>query len=451
MKRAWHMTGRTARTAISFILSGLLICLGVAGVYSQQSQPVSAQTKGSVLTTGSYQIFVQPDAHLSPVLHLIRSARKSIRLEVYLLTDRSIVNELQSAHARGVDVRVLLEQHPYGAGRYAQLGYNNLQAAKVPVRWANEGAFTYTHEKSMEIDGTTAGIFTFNFSSSGFLSNREFGLIEQSGTDATAIGSIFDADWNRRAPHVSAPDLVVSPYNSRRVFTALIDSAHRTLDLYAEEVNDSSIESHLANAVKRGVRVRLIVPAGSAGVDAIRHAGVAVKLQPTPYVHAKIIVADGHRFYLGSENISATSLDKNREMGITLDNTTLAGFLEATFASDWAGGTSSQVRSTPPPASSHTGSFAVHVTTSPKTVSRGDTLTITARTHSGAACSVEVVYPSHHASRARSIAAQKTAGRSGVISWALVIGTSSKGAGTASVRCTFNGGSSSGTASYQVK
>jgi phosphatidylserine/phosphatidylglycerophosphate/cardiolipin synthase-like enzyme len=411
---------------------------------------VFAQTRGSVITTGSYQLFEQPDAHLSPVLHLIRSARKSLRLEVYLLTESSIVNELKSARSRGVDVRVLLEQHPYGAGRYAQLGYNKLQADGVPVRWANESAFTYTHEKSMEIDGTTAGIFTFNFSSSGFLHNREFGLIEQSSTDAKAIATVFDADWNRRSPHVSAPDLAISPSNSRHVFTALIDAARRTLDLYAEEVNDTSIEDHLAQAVKRGVRVRLIVSAGSSGVDAVRAAGVAVKLQPSPYVHAKAIVADGHTFFVGSENISATSLDNNREMGIVLDNATLAGFVEAAFTSDWGNRSPSQARSTPVSPPAHAGNFSVRVTASPQSLSRGNTLTIAAKTRSGAACTVQVIYPSHHASRARSVESQKTAGHSGTVSWTLVIGTSSKGAGTASVRCILNGASATGSASYQV-
>ncbi len=445
------MIARSLRSVFSLLMATLLICFGVAALWSKHSPTVSAQTKGSVITTGSYQLFEQPDAHLSPVLHLIRSARRSLRLELYLLTESSIVNELQRARARGVDVRVLLEQHPYGADRYAQLGYSKLQAAGVSVRWAFESAFTYTHEKSMEVDGTTAGIFTFNFSSSGFLHNREFGLIEQSSTDAKAIATIFEADWNRRATHVSAPDLVVSPYNSRRTFTTLIDAARRRLDVYAEEVDDASIESHLATAVKRGVRVRVIVPAGSSGVDAIRQAGVLVKLQPTPYVHAKIIVTDGRRFYLGSENISATSLDKNREMGITLDNTTLAGFLEAAFAADWGGGSSSAVRSTPPPSSSRTGSFAVRVTTSPQTLSRGDTLTIAAKTRPGASCTVEVIYPSRHASRARSLDSQKIAGHSGTVTWTLVIGTSAKGGGTASVRCTLNGASSTGSASYQVE
>jgi hypothetical protein len=322
----------------------------------------------------------------------------------------------------------------------------------VPVRWANENAFTYTHEKSMEVDGTTAGIFTFNFSSSGFLSNREFGLIEKNKTDAAALAAIFDADWNRRPARFSSSDLVVSPVNSRHTFTSLIDSARHTLDLYAEEVADPTLEAHLAGAVHRGVRVRLIVPSSSPGVDAVSKAGVAVKIQPQPYVHAKSIVADAHAFFIGSENISPTSLDKNREVGITLDNRQLAGFVESAFTRDWSGSSSPPPPSAPPPPTTgNGGSLSVRVTASPGSVSRGDTLTIRARTRSGATCAVRVVYPDGIRSRARSVQGQKRAGSSGTVSWYLTIGTRSTGTGRATVSCSLGGSAGSGSATYSVR
>lgn len=429
--------------------TALAVILLASAAYPSHAGVAAVQTSGSVITTGQYEMFVQPDAHLSPVLQLIRSARRSLRLEIYLLTNRSIITELQKARARGVDVKVLLEQHPYGAGRYAQLGYTHLQSAGVPVRWANENAFTYTHEKSMEVDGTTAGIFTFNFSSSGFLSNREFGLIEKNSKDAGALAAIFDADWNRRPARFNSSDLVVSPVNSRRTFTSLIDSAHHTLDLYAEEVADPAIESHLASAVRRGVRVRLIVPSSSSGVDTVRASGVAVKLQPQPYVHAKAIVADGHAFFIGSENISPTSLDRNREVGISLDNRALAGFVEGTFNRDWGGSSSSS--SPPPPPPSTGGSLRVRVVASPPAVSHGDRMTITAQTRSGASCSVRVVYPDGYQSRARSVRAHKRVSWSGTVSWSLYIGTRSTGTGRVTVSCTLGGTSGSGTALYSVR
>ncbi|MBV9281431.1 MAG: hypothetical protein JOZ41_15230, partial [Chloroflexi bacterium] len=132
----------------------------------------------------SIQVFVEPGAHVAPVLSLIRSARRTLRLEVYLLTDRSVVAELARARGRGVDVRVLLEEHPFEGSRYAQLGYNALHQAGVPVRWANEGAFRYTHEKALEVDERLAGILTLNLTSSGIFRNREFGVLDASSEDA---------------------------------------------------------------------------------------------------------------------------------------------------------------------------------------------------------------------------------------------------------------------------
>ena len=219
-----------------------------------------------VLASGSIAVFVEPAEHLSPVLSLIREARQSIRLEVYLLTNRAVVNELGKARQRGVDVRVLLEERPYGAQRYARLGYSALRSAGVNVRWANESAFTYTHEKAMVVDGRLAGIFTFNLSSSGVYSNREFGVLDDNAADARILAAVFDADWSRRPARIGSTRLVISPYNSRRDFDTLIGSARRRLDVYAEEVNDGAIESRLIGAERRHVRVRLITSAGSAGV-----------------------------------------------------------------------------------------------------------------------------------------------------------------------------------------
>jgi hypothetical protein len=92
----------------------------------------------------------------------------------------------------------------------------------------------------------------------------------------------------------------------------------------------------------------------------------------------------------------------------------------------------------------------VRVTTSPQSVSHGQTMTITARTRSGASCAVRVLYPDGYQSRARSVAGQKTAGSSGAVSWSLAIGTKSTGAGKVTVTCTLGNTSGNGSASYTV-
>lgn len=415
-------------------MAGLLACLTL--------QPARAANPVS--------FFVEPGAGLQPVLQLIRSARHTIRLEIYLLTERSVINALGAAHSRGVQVRVLLEQHPYGGSpESAQSAFNGLRAAGASVRWANESAFTYTHEKAMVVDGQVAGIFTLNLSYSGIESNREFGAIDRQSADARTLAAVFDADWNRKRPSVQYGDLVISPYNSRSRLEALINSAKHRLDLYEEEIDDIGVEGRLIAARNRGVRVRLITSATSGGVDTLRARGIAVALMTRPYVHAKAVVADGSRVFIGSENVSATSLDSNREAGIIRNDRSLAGVVEAAFAADWKANASS-VPPSPPPTSSSSGPLHVSVTTVPTSVSRGQYLTIRAVTRPRAVCTVKVTYPDGYVSRAHVLGESRTAGPSGTVEWSWREGSTKTGIGHAAVTCTLGSTSGSGTAGFTI-
>src|SRR5438046_1135097 len=60
------------------------------------------------------QVFVEPEDGPAPLLTAINGAGKSIDLVMYLLTDRQIIGALENAERRGVRVRTLLEQHPFG-------------------------------------------------------------------------------------------------------------------------------------------------------------------------------------------------------------------------------------------------------------------------------------------------------------------------------------------------
>lgn len=394
--------------------------------------------------------FVEPGSGLQPVLQLIRSARHSIRLEIYLLTEHSVINALGAAHSRGVHVRVLLEEHPYGgSASSSRAAYDDLRAVGVSVRWANESAFTYTHEKAMVVDGQVAGIFTLNLSYSGIESNREFGAIDRQPADAGALAAIFDADWNRQRPRVRYGDLVISPYNSRSRLNALINSARRNLDLYEEEVDDTGIEAHLIAARKRGVRVRLITSAGSSGVDTLRARGIAVAIMTSPYVHAKAIVADRSHVFIGSENISSTSLDANREAGIIRNDRSLAGVVERAFSADWKANISSG--SAPPPPSTYSGPLRVTVTTSPASVSRGEYLTIRATTKRGASCGVRVTYPDGYVSRARALQESRTVDSSGAVEWSWREGSTVGGTAHAAVTCTLGSSTGSGTVAFTIR
>jgi cardiolipin synthase len=123
----------------------------------------------------------------------------------------------------------------------------------------------------------------------------------------------------------------------------LISSAHHTLLIEAEEMNDDAIEQALVNAAQHGVRIEVILPApqgsqsdsNSQGIGTIKQGGVQVKEDSKLYMHAKIIVVDGKTAFVGSENISTQSLDRNRELGIIVSDAGVLGTLQSTFQKDW--------------------------------------------------------------------------------------------------------------------
>jgi phosphatidylserine/phosphatidylglycerophosphate/cardiolipin synthase-like enzyme len=106
----------------------------------------------------SVQVFVEPDAGEAPVLRAIKGAATSVWVEVYEMTDTAVKHALEDVANRGVDVRVLLEPHPFGGGDVqAQQTLEELAASGVHAE-ASDPAFTYTHAKLLLVDGVIAYI-----------------------------------------------------------------------------------------------------------------------------------------------------------------------------------------------------------------------------------------------------------------------------------------------------
>ena len=288
------------------------------------------------------KLFIEPDAGESIILDAINTAHRSIWLEMYLLTDTSIIQALENVAHHKVAVRVMLEPAPYGGGSPQDV-IDELKLAGIMVKTTSPN-FTLTHEKGMVIDGNTAFIMSCNFTYSALNgTNREYGVIDTVAQDVQGVTDIFNADWNRTLPHITNASLVISPTNSRTALTTLIMSAKKTLILEEEEMLDDSVEQALVSAAHRGVSVQVILPtpykgesdSNSSGIAVLKKGSVQVKEDPQLYIHAKMIVADGVQAFVGSENISAPSLDGNRELGILLTDKGTLMTLQKTFQQDW--------------------------------------------------------------------------------------------------------------------
>lgn len=125
------------------------------------------------------------------IMELIRSARQSIDVEMYVFTNEDIARELVLAAGRGVRVRVILE------GRVNSYNLEEISSALsdggVLVKWASPD-FKLTHSKMMLVDGKRALVGSINFSKSAVGKNREAAAIIEGGTVKEYI-DVFERDW----------------------------------------------------------------------------------------------------------------------------------------------------------------------------------------------------------------------------------------------------------------
>jgi phosphatidylserine/phosphatidylglycerophosphate/cardiolipin synthase-like enzyme len=331
--------------ALLVAMIGAVICATLLVRQAGPGQPAPslaamATVASPVEPGGITGIFIQPGDGRRPILDEIAAATTSIDLEIYIVSDDEILEGLEAAQARGVAVRVLLEEHPFGGGGGQQGIFDRLDAAGINVRWSSP-VFRFSHIKMMVIDQELVIIMNQNLTTSSFTGNRELGVITTAPEAVQAASAIFAADWAQEAEPSPGP-LVVSPTNARESLQTLIDSAQTSVDVYAEVLRDPDLLHALEAAAQRGVTVRVII-SSSASFDAERasleDAGVQVRLLRSLYVHAKMILVDGQHAFVGSQNISTTSLDQNRELGIIVSDPVSLARVSRVFDIDFTAAT----------------------------------------------------------------------------------------------------------------
>lgn len=285
-------------------------------------------------------VIVLPDDGKSAIIDEIDAARYSIRLYLYLLSDEDVIRALLRAHLRGVDVRVMLEQEPYGGAQTEQETWMRLDAAGINVRWSPD-EFRFAHVKLMIIDDAVALVMNLNLTAAALTQNREFAILSTTETVVAEATALFDADWDNSTPD-DPQGLVVSPINSRSVLISMIEDARKSIDIYAEVVSDLDVVGALVEALTRGVEIRILV--SELDGESLWHeesgflarSGAHVGVLNSFYVHAKVVVVDREVVWIGSQNLTATSLDENREVGIVTDDDMVLARVIGVFETDWA-------------------------------------------------------------------------------------------------------------------
>ena len=121
----------------------------------------------------------------------------------------------------------------------------------------------------------------------------------------------------------------------------MLDGARETLDVVNPYVTDRGMIGRIERAARRGVRVRLFVPANAnnwacAAAQQFHHAklldaGVRILEYPT-MLHAKAFVRDGEEVLAGTCNLEAWSLKRFFEIDLLVRSEALAAQFEERFS-----------------------------------------------------------------------------------------------------------------------
>jgi cardiolipin synthase A/B len=327
-----------SRTRTICVLAAMTLTAGLAGTSAATASP-SAVT---------YRLVTQPGDGYTPIYDLINGARSTLDMTMYELTDTTAEHDLTAAAARGVTVRVILDQNLEKSSNTA--AYNYLNDNGVKAVWADP-SYAATHQKTVTADGTTTAVMTGNLTSQYYSTSRDFAVIENNSFDVKAIEKTFNADFAGTAfTPTDGDNLVWSPTDSQSQILGIINSATKSLSVENEEMGYATVTTALEKAAKRGVNVEVTMTNDDdeygSEFDALTAAGVHVrtyKFTASLYIHAKAIVADegtsAAKVDVGSQNFSNASLNKNRELGFITTNTTIVSGINSALASDYAGGT----------------------------------------------------------------------------------------------------------------
>lgn len=292
------------------------------------------------------RLIVEPDDGLKPVREFIESAETSLLIKQFTFTEEGLIEAVIGRRKAGVDIRVMLNPQRSGGDRANDDTFEKLATAGVNVAWSSP-KFYVTHEKSIVADQKAALVATFNLCEKYFTLTRDYGVVTVVPSHVRQIVEVFEADWEHRDWVPSAFEgLLWSNANSRYHMAEFIDAAERRLDIQHPKYVDAVILDRVADAVDRGVKVRVLC-GGKHGISewdildtfaslrTLRRIGVKVHKQKNLRVHAKLLIVDDAQALVGSMNIDRSAFYLRRELGITITDPPVVARLKDVFDTDW--------------------------------------------------------------------------------------------------------------------
>ena len=331
--------------------------------------------------------FFPEGAAMFRALHAgLRSARRFILVEYYMIrsdrTGAAFAAELAGAVRRGVVVWLIydyvgsIDTPASFFHRMAQQGIElipfNVPSLRRGLHWFDRRS----HHKMTIIDGTQAFLGGFNIGDeySGLAEGeRRFHDVGFSiaGSAVNELVRLFQETWRMergQAPRLPSGDVeknlraratgranvaIVSggPHQTRSAIggaflLSIASAAAEVLIVTPYFVPGPRMMRALIRAARRGVRVRLLLPArsdvppvqllGRSYYGPLLKNGIEIYELGREILHAKVMLIDGKRTVVGSANLDQRSFHRNFEVNLIIDDTAFSGQVTAMLRKDFA-------------------------------------------------------------------------------------------------------------------
>jgi phosphatidylserine/phosphatidylglycerophosphate/cardiolipin synthase-like enzyme len=280
-------------------------------------------------------LIIQPGDSFFPIVDAIDSASHTIKMTIFRMNDPIVRDALNYAVARKVKVQALVAMNSKGWTKRNKKLADELSKIGIEVRIprSRKEKVKKFHYKMMTIDDSQSLILTFNPTQKNLHYARDFGVLVRDHEITTELNRLFDADWHGATFRPENLPLVISPYNSRKKLLDLLSEAQHTIRIMDAKVHDQEVMGLLLRKASSGCDVRIITR-DSYFDDVVPNFHVRTLLRFK--LHAKCIVVDSARFFVGSQNLRSISLDRRREVGIIIEDAPMSRRIERVFDEDWA-------------------------------------------------------------------------------------------------------------------
>lgn len=310
----------------AFGLLALTVVLGTFITGCSHSLTTNALYRPQPVTDGGMTLEWSHDIK-TQALEMISQSQKVCHLDMYELSDSDILQALESAHERGVDVRVIVD----GTEKHSQtIGVPYLREHGIAVS-SQHISRGISHIKMLITDGKNGGVL---------IGGMNYGAMSWDNNDASVylpspsleFEALFRWDWSRAHGQPAMKPKLVQPFvvdsDIQEPVIRAIQSATHSVSLEAFDLTDKQVVSALLGAANRGLSVQVLLDPGQSynrgTATKLRDAGISVRFYRPVHgelMHAKILDVDGGQtFIIGSANFSHQAYTYNHEGDLVLHN-----------------------------------------------------------------------------------------------------------------------------------